>query len=42
LVLSVRDNMMEDATGKDKDKALLLLNFFTKKSRSVFSYLFFY
>ena len=30
LVLGVRDNMMEDVTGKhkDKDKALLLLNFF--------------
>jgi hypothetical protein len=33
LVLGIRDNMMEDVTGKDKDKdkALLLLNFFYEK-----------
>jgi hypothetical protein len=31
LVLGVRDNIMEEAVGNDKDKALLLLNFLYEK-----------
>ena len=36
LVLGVRDNMMEDAAGNDKDKALLLLNSLYEKVQKGF------
>jgi hypothetical protein len=42
LVLGVRDNMMEDATGINRQSPTVVEFFLGKKSRRVFSYPFFY